>query len=179
MPDTAHPKRRRLVDGGFAVLFAITAAAGMAVAARDGIGRVAEIMLHTVGFVGMLFPKIAAGVFIAAALPLVLPRERIGGWIGADSGLRGLAFAAVAGGLIPGGPMMAIPLAGGLLSAGADLGASISFVTGWSLFSLNRTLIWELSFLPSHMVALRVALCLPFAVLCGLVARGLLGRRAT
>ena len=130
------------------------------------------------GFLAVLLPKIGLGLFVAASIPLLLPRERISAWIGRESGMRGLALASAAGALLPGGPSMVFPLAAALLAAGADLGAGLAFVTGWSLLSLNRTLIWELSFLDWHLVGLRVLLSLPAPLLVGLAARALIGRRA-
>ena len=68
---------------------------------------------------------------------------------------------------------MPFPLAAGMLAAGADLAAALNCVTAWSLYGLNRTLIWELSFLHADLVALRVAICLPLPVLLGLAVRRL------
>ena len=115
-------------------------------------------------------------MFIAATLPLLLPRDRVAAWIGRESGLRGLLLAGFAGTAIPGGPAMIFPLAASFGAAGADLGAVMAFVSGWGLLSLNRTLIWEFSFLPAGLVWWRVGLCLPFPILVGLGAR-LLSRR--
>jgi hypothetical protein len=60
-----------------------------------------------------------------------------------------------------------------LLAAGADLGAGIALVSGWVLLGLNRTLIWEFSFLPADFVLLRVALSLPVPILLGWATRKL------
>ncbi|AJE45801.1 hypothetical protein P73_1086 [Celeribacter indicus] len=171
-----EPRRRRIVDGGFLVLLSLTLVSGGLVLLTRGPLRVWEITQETFGFLLLLSPKIVAGVFIAATLPLVLPGKEIGRWIGAESGLRGLVLATVAGAAIPGGPMMTFPLAAGFGMAGADIGTMLAFVTGWSLLSLNRTLIWEFSFLPHDLVWTRYLLSLPFPVLVGLGARALRGR---
>jgi hypothetical protein len=44
-------------------------------------------------------------------------------------------------------------------------------VTAWALLSLNRTLIWELSFLPPHIVLVRVALSFAIPVALGWIVR--------
>lgn len=170
-------KPRRTLDGGFFVLTVFTLVAGAAVCLTKGPERVAEIMAETLRFIAVLSPKIAAGIFIAATLPMLLPREKVGRLIGHDSGLRGLAVATVCGAAIPGGPMMTFPLAAGLGLAGADLGATIAFISGWSLLGLNRTLIWEFSFLPAELVWTRYLLCLPAPVLLGLAVRMFRQRR--
>ena len=171
---------RRIVDGGFLVLLGFTALGMAGVWLLKGPGRLGAILLQEAGFILALSPKLLGGVFIAATLPLLMPRDRVAGWLGRDSGWRGLALASAAGAVIPGGPAMIFLLASGFAAAGADLGALAAFVSGWSLLGLNRTLIWEFSFLPWDIVALRYALCLPFPVLIGLAARRLgrrLGRR--
>ncbi len=155
------------------MLAAFTATAGALVALTRGAGRAVQIVAETAWFVAILSPKIAAGIFIAATLPLLMPRDRVAQWIGRASGWRGLALAAAAGAAIPGGPMMTFPLAAGFVAAGADMGAVVAFVSGWSLLGLNRTLIWEFSFLPADLVWTRYLLCLPFPLLLGYGARRL------
>jgi len=80
----------------------------------------------------------------------------------------------VASAVIPGGPSATIPLVAGLMAAGAG----VALFSAWVLYELNRTLIWELSFLPAHLVGLRVLVCLPVPVLVGQAA-GSLGLRLT
>lgn len=162
--------RQKAFDASFMVLLAIALVAAVAVAYLKGPARVLEIAANYLGFLVVLSPKILCGFFVAAALPILIPRDQLLRWVGQESGLRGLVVAATAGALIPGGPMMAFPLAAGLLAAGARLAVVVSFVTAWSLYGLNRTLIWEMSFLHIDFVFLRVLLCLPFPILAGWLA---------
>ena len=164
------------MDGGFLFLIAVTLTAAIGVGLTQGWGRVTEVAAENLGFAALLLPKILAGVFLAVAIPLLLGRDRIAAAIGRESGLRGLALAALAGIALPGGPAVTFTLGAGVLAAGADLGAITAFVTGWALFGLNRTLIWELSFLPYELVGLRVLLSLPFPILCGIGVRALVRR---
>ncbi|MGR3793543.1 permease [Vannielia sp. SX4] len=171
------PPRRKIIDGGFIVLLAVTLLAAALVTAKYGGAHALATALGALGFIAVLLPKVGAGLFVAAAIPLLLPREKVSALIGQESGWRGLLLASAAGALLPGGPGMTFPLAAALFAAGADIGATLAFVTGWSLLSLNRTLIWELSFLDWHLVALRIALCLPAPLAVGLAARALTLRR--
>ena len=168
--EQARPQRK-IIDSGFVFLIVATLIAAVAVALTSGPGHMVEVSLGALGFLGLLLPKIAAGLFIAAAIPILIPKEKISRWIGRDSGVAGLTFATVAGALLPGGPAMIFPLTGAILTSGADLAASFAFVTGWSLFNLNRTLIWELSFLPADFVGFRVLICLPLPILLGMAIR--------
>ncbi len=89
-------------------------------------------------------------------------------------GTRGLLVATAKGALVPGGPMMIFPLAAGFRAAGATTATIVTFVTAWSLLGINRTVIWEMSFLHVDFVALRVLICLPLPLLAGLIARRVL-----
>lgn len=176
MPSDPPPKRR-LFDSGFLFLLAISVAGGSGVLWTRGWDVFRDILLSDIGLAALLLPKIAAGVVLATALGLALPRDRVLDLVGPESGLRGLAIAATAGAVIPGGPAVTFPLTAGLMAAGADFAAGVAMVTGWILLGLNRTLVWELSFLPPGMVLLRVALSLPVPIVLGLGIRAVLRMR--
>ena len=173
------PKPRKVIDTGFLVLAGFTLAGAVAVVFKRGLGRALEILGETFGFLVVLSPKIAAGIFIAATLPMLLPRDKVGRVIGRESGLRGLAVAVACGAALPGGPTMTFPIAAGLGVAGADLGAVVAFISGWSLLGLNRTLIWEFSFLPYYLVWTRYLISLPIPLVLGLVVRMMMRQRPT
>lgn len=130
-----------------------------------------EVIRQDFGFLLGASPKVVAGIVIAVLLPMVVRPEMLNRWVGPEQGLKGLALATAFGAAAPGGPSVVMPLAMGLLAAGADRGAVGAFFTGWSLLSLNRTLVWEMSFLPADLVGLRVALSLPIPVVVGLLMR--------
>lgn len=50
-------------------------------------------------------------------------------------------------------------------------------ISGWVLLSVYRTLVWELSFLPADLVALRLLLTLPLPLVLGFAARFMLLRQ--
>ncbi|MEX5726667.1 uncharacterized membrane protein YraQ (UPF0718 family) [Rhodovulum iodosum] len=177
--DTSAPggsMPHKLIDGSFLFILAIAVVSGIAVYLLKGPETFWAIFRRDAGFAVFLLPKILAGVLIASALPFLLPRERVLRLVGPESGVRGLAIATAAGAIFPGGPSVTYPLTIGLMAAGADLGAGVALVSGWVLVGLNRTLIWELSFLPPEFVALRVALSLPAPIVFGLVVRHLMAK---
>ena len=75
-----------------------------------------------------MLPKVLAGCLIGAFVTLLLPRETIARWVGAESGIAGILVATVAGAILPGGPFTIYPVAGAFLAAGADAGAACAFV---------------------------------------------------
>ena len=167
--DTAEPPlgRQKVFDTSFLILAAITSAAAVAVAILNGPMRVLEIALDYVAFLAVLSPKMLCGFFIAASVPILIPREVLARWVGQESGNRGLLVASLAGALVPGGPMMIFPLAASLRLAGASAATLVTFVAAWSLLGINRTVIWEMSFLHVDFVLLRVLICLPMPFLAG------------
>ncbi|MEM6422559.1 MAG: hypothetical protein AAF698_08215 [Pseudomonadota bacterium] len=163
-------------DSSFIILLVIATGAGVGVALTEGPGRVAEIAASYLGFLALLSPKILCGFFVAASVPILVPRETLTRWIGAGSGTRGLLIACAAGALVPGGPSMIFPLAAGFRAAGASLAVLITFVTAWSLYGINRTVIWEMSFLHIDFVLFRVLICLPLPLLAGWFVAQVTGR---
>lgn len=179
-PRLPPPEARRFrIDFGLVFVAALAVGAGVAVWVTRGPARFATLLWGDAAMILSLVPKIFGGIFLAIGLAMVLPRERVQRLVGPDSGLRGLAIAAAAGALVPGGPTVTYPLALGLMAAGADVGAGVAMISGWVLLGANRILIWELSLLPSWLVALRVALTLWAPVAIGLVARHALRGHAT
>lgn len=168
----AAPMKKPLwKDGGFLIIAFMALGAGIAVYLRDGAQKVLEILRADTLLLITVLPKVAAGVLVAAFLRLLLPREVVAKWIGARSGLKGLAVATLAGAIIPGGPMTIFPIAAALYVSGADRGATIAFLTSWLTLGINRAIVWELSFFGPEFVLLRMAVSLPVPILVGLAAR--------
>ncbi len=108
-----------------------------------------------------LLPRLAVGVIGSGFLAKALPQEAVTSWLGAESGLLGITLATIAGALTPGGPVVGYSLGSAALKAGAGLPQVMAYVTGWSLYTVNRMLIWELPTMPRQAVWQRVSLSLP------------------
>jgi hypothetical protein len=63
-------------------------------------------------------PMLIFAFIIAGTIQHVLPQELISKWIGDESGLRGIAIGAVAGGFMPGGPVTSLPIAAAIYKSG-------------------------------------------------------------
>jgi uncharacterized membrane protein YraQ (UPF0718 family) len=150
-------RRRRTFDWSLAVIAGLAGAAALAVYLRQGPER----------FLAILF----SGCLIGAFVTLLLPREAVSSWVGADSGVMGLVFATVIGAVLPGGPFTIYPVAAALLAAGADAGAAVTFITSWTLLGYARAVVWELPFFGPDFVIWRILLSLPLPILAGLLAR--------
>lgn len=95
-------------------------------------------------------------------------------WLGADSGWLGPILGSLAGGLIPAGPYVAMPLVGAIYQAGAGLGTAVAMVTAWSLWSI-ALLVFEFAFMGYRFTLVRVGLGLLFPPLVGWAALTLWG----
>lgn len=169
-PQMLAPLRRHAPS---LVLLALTLAAGIAVWRRDGTERLLNVLAPALDLFLLIGPALGAGILIAACLRQLVPPGALARHLGERSGLRGLALAALAGILTPGGPATAFPMVLVLAQAGADRGALVTFLLAWALNGFQRVLVWELPLLGPDFAALRFASGLLLPLLAGLIARRL------
>jgi len=140
---------------------------------RDGAGPFVEIMIDNSRlFVGMM-PNILAGCLVGAFIALLLPREMVNRWLGAESGFTGILIATVAGAILPGGPFTIFPIATALSVLGADIAAIVALIVSWSVLGYSRALIWELPFFGVDFVGWRMLLAVPLPFIAGYLSRPL------
>jgi len=178
----SKPRRRRAFDWSAAVIATLAFSSATIVFFRDGPTRFLAILGDDVSLFGTVLPKVLAGCLIGAFVTLLLPRETIARWVGAESGIAGILLATLAGAIMPGGPFTIYPVAGALLSAGADAGAACAFVISWTLIGYTRAIVWELPFFGLDFVTWRIIFSLPLPILAGLAARAIwkfMHRKAT
>jgi uncharacterized membrane protein YraQ (UPF0718 family) len=85
-----------------------------------------------------ILPMLIFAFIVAGMVQILIPKEMISRWVGAESGIRGIIIGSIAGGLAPGGPYVSMPIAAGLLKSGAGIGTMVAFLTGWSLWAVGR-----------------------------------------
>lgn len=120
-----------------------------------------------------LAPRIPFALVAAECLGRLLPREHVAALLGADAGLTGMLLGSLVGGLLPGGPMVAFPLAIALFRAGADQAPLVALLTAWSLLAINRTLLFEVPLMGVRFTLGRIAVSAPLPVLAGVLAAGI------
>jgi uncharacterized membrane protein YraQ (UPF0718 family) len=116
-------------------------------------------------------PQIAAGLLIGGLAQNLLSREKAAALFGRQSGMRGLLLATLAGIVTPGGPFTSFPLVLAIWTAGADIGAVVTFLSAWALLGINRMIVWEIPFMGLEFSFLRLAISLPLPILAGLITR--------
>jgi uncharacterized membrane protein YraQ (UPF0718 family) len=112
-----------------------------------------------------LLPRLAVGVIGAGYIARAMPQDLVTQWLGPSTGAGGVTIAALAGALTPGGPVVGFALGAAALKAGAGLPQVMAFVTGWSLYTMNRVLVWEIPTMPIRFVIIRTLVSLPFPFL--------------
>ena len=120
-------------------------------------------------------PLLIFAFIVAGVIPTLIPQEMISKWVGTESGLRGILIGSVIGGLAPGGPYISLPIAAGLLRAGASMGTMVAFLTGWSLLAFGR-LPLEIGILGWKFVLIRLACTFFFPPIAGLIANAFFSR---
>ena len=117
-----------------------------------------------------ILPLLVFALIVAGMIKVLLPQELMSRWVGEESGFRGILIGTVAGGIMPGGPYVSLPLAAGLLRAGAGVGTMVAFLTAWSLWAVSR-MPMELGILGWKFTLVRLACTFFFPPIAGLLAQ--------
>ncbi len=117
-------------------------------------------------------PILLLGFVIAGLVQVLVPKELISRWIGAQAGPKGVLIACAVGGLVPGAPYAVFPMIAGLYQAGASLGAVVGFVSAWSLWSVSRLPV-EMALIDPKAALIRYGVTFVVPPIAGLLANAL------
>lgn len=117
-----------------------------------------------------ILPLLIFAFIVAGMIQILIPQEMMSRWVGEESGIKGLLIGTVAGGIMPGGPYVSLPVAAGLLKAGASVGTMVAFLTAWSLWAISR-LPMEVGIMGWRFTLIRLACTFFFPPLAGLIAQ--------
>ncbi len=116
-----------------------------------------------------ILPLLVFAFILAGMVQVLIPREAIARWIGQEAGIKGVLIGTLTGALTPGGPYVSLPLAAGLLRAGAGIGTMVAFLTAWSLWAVAR-LPMEVGIMGWRFTLIRIACTFFFPPLAGFMA---------
>ncbi|MCG2815751.1 MAG: permease [Candidatus Aminicenantes bacterium] len=116
-----------------------------------------------------VLPLLIFAFIIAGMIQTLLPAQLISRWVGAESGIKGILVGTLTGGFMPGGPYTSLPIAAGLLRAGAGVGTMVAFITAWSLWAVAR-LPMEIGILGWKFTSIRLICTFFFPPIAGLIA---------
>jgi uncharacterized membrane protein YraQ (UPF0718 family) len=129
-------------------------------AANKGLSATGALILE-------ITPRMIAAFTLAGLFQAIVPEDVIVRWMGHGSGIRGLLIGMTLGSVTPGGPMTHCPVIASLFKMGVGIGPLVAYLTAWSLFGLQRIIMWEIPFLGPQVVAIRVAVSLLFPFISG------------
>ena len=129
-------------------------------AAQRGLNATGSLILE-------ITPRMIAAFTLAGLFQAIVPEELIVRWMGHGSGLRGILIGMSLGGITPGGPMTHFPVIASLFKMGVGIGPLVAYLSAWSLFGLQRVIMWQIPFLGPKVVAIRIAVSFLFPLIAG------------
>ncbi len=161
----------KIFDSNFWIMAALLAALVAVALVRGG----PPLVVEALGGGTRQFLRFALVLFVsflvAGLVESLLPRAWVSAALGEHSGFRGLLLASGVGLLTPAGPFVSMPLAAGMLRAGAAPASVVAFVTSWGLLAIHRLIAWEIPLLGAPFALSRWVLCLGVPLVMGVLAR--------
>ena len=158
------------LDMGVGILWGLVLAFMLLTLYRKGWAGVREGFSATWGLLKIVLAVIPVALMAAALAAQMIPRELIAALIGDDTGLTGMAIAAVAGGMLPSGPFLSFPIALSLFGTGAGQAQLVAFLTGWSVYGFYRMAIYELPMMGIKFAMIRLGASLILPLVAGTLA---------
>ena len=122
-----------------------------------------------------ILPLLAFAFIVAGMVQILIPQEMISRWVGAESGFKGILIGALLGTITPGGPFISLPIAAGLLRAGASIGTLVAFMTSWALLAIP-SLPLQIGIMGWKFTVIRLVCTFFFPPLAGLIANTFFSR---
>ena len=119
-----------------------------------------------------LIPMLFLAFMLAGFAEALMPPGLVERWLSDAAGWRGIGVAWVAGAITPAGGLMGLPLAAGMLKAGAGSGVLVTYLASLALLPLLR-MPMEVGIYGGKLAALRVAACLLLPPVAGVIAMGI------
>jgi uncharacterized membrane protein YraQ (UPF0718 family) len=151
------------------ILLAAAAAVLFLIALRQGSDVAVDGLLAAWHTVRRNLILLIVSFILAGLVQVLIPRDLITQWLGAESGVRGVLIGCVVGGLVPGSPYTTFPIVASLYEAGASLGAVVGFVTAWALWSISR-LPTEMALIDPRPALIRYAITFIVPPITGVLA---------
>ncbi|MFH1776540.1 MAG: permease [Candidatus Omnitrophota bacterium] len=152
------------------IIMAVSAGVLLFIGYHKGDGQHISGMKSALTMTVQIMPLLICAFIVAGMVQVLIPHELLAKWVGTNSGMRGIFIGAIAGGLMPGGPYVSLPIAAVLLRSGASIGTMVAFLTGWSLWAVGR-LPMEIGILGWRFTLVRIVSTCLFPPLAGIIAQ--------
>ena len=128
--------------------------------AKQGLSATGSLILE-------ITPRMIAAFLLAGLFQAIVPKELIVQWMGHGAGFKGILVGMTLGGVTPGGPMTHFPVIASFYKMGVSIGPLVAYLTAWSLFGMQRIIMWEIPFLGPKIVGIRLAVSFFFPLIAG------------
>ncbi|MFO7949493.1 MAG: permease [Candidatus Fermentibacteraceae bacterium] len=108
---------------------------------------------------------------IAGLLQVVVPHQVISGYLGPQSGMKGLLIGWGVGAITPGAPYTILPIAASLLKAGSGIAPVMTMVLSASLGVAATRIPYEIAFVGWRFAVMRLLACLLLPLAGGLLVK--------
>jgi uncharacterized membrane protein YraQ (UPF0718 family) len=123
------------------------------------------------GLLLRLLPVLILAFFVAGLVEVLLPKELLTKWVGAESGFKGILIGTCLGALAPGGPFIQFPIVAAMFKAGAHIGPLIAYLSAWALIGVNRVIAFEIPLLGFQITFTRLICSFVFPIIIGYLAK--------
>ncbi len=155
-----------MTNSGVLVIYGLLIVLG-AVALSRGHGSFRQGLIRGAEQLIKLLPRMVCALVAAGFLAMLIPKEVISGFLGAEAGFMAIVIATLAGMIIPAGPAISFSIAAVLANEGASVPALVAFTTSWGIFALHRVIIFEIPLLGISFTRLRILSALILPLLAG------------
>jgi uncharacterized membrane protein YraQ (UPF0718 family) len=169
-PARPPPFLSRLTEPSFLFLLFFATSTGVACYALKGPAVFWTAFRDHLWLLLAITPVLGGAVLLGAFLQALVPPGYVRTRLGEGSGARGIAIGSLIGLLVPGGPMISMPLLLAVMEAGADLAACVAFYMSWSLLALVRIIQWELPLMGWKFALIRFLSAVPLPIIAGFMA---------
>ena len=123
------------------------------------------------GLLLRLIPLLVLAFFVAGLVEVLLPKELLLRWVGAESGFKGILIGTFLGAITPGGPFVQFPIVAAMFKAGAHIGPLIAYLSAWALLGINRVIAYEIPLLGFQITFTRLLCSFIFPIIIGYMAK--------
>lgn len=122
-----------------------------------------------------IMPLLIFSLIVGGMVNVLIPQAVISKWVGAESGLKGILIATIAGFLAPGGPYTILPILAGLFQTGISIGVIMAFYSAKFLCGFTRLPI-EIGIMGWKFAMVRLATTFFLPPIVGLLANTIFSR---
>lgn len=121
-----------------------------------------------------ILPLLLLAFTIVGFIEVLVPKEALQNWLGAESGWRGLVIGPLIGAVVQGGPFAFFPMFDSIFRDSVTTGTAVAMISAWGMINIGH-LPYEFAFLGYRFVILKYSIYIFLPSLAGLIANLIFG----